>query len=99
MHHGLDNDCDTCTFQSDFGTGDTTQADVTRYIVGRASVFFQNIIGGYAQLRQDTTTTHKVFVECPNYRIKCNLSNNDPGCHANDNCGNIDDKHLKIKRH
>jgi hypothetical protein len=86
-HNGLDTDGPN--YQSDYGTGYHTASATTTYIVSRAAIFFQNIIGNYAQERQDQLSTHKVFVECLNSRTKCNLSNNDAGCDKNDNCGNI----------
>ncbi|MBS1747079.1 MAG: alpha/beta hydrolase [Bacteroidetes bacterium] len=86
-HHGLD--ADGPNYQSDYGTGYHTASATTTYIVSRAAIFFQNIIGNNAQARQDQLSTHKVFVECLNSRTKCNLSNNDAGCDKNDNCGNI----------
>ena len=86
MRHGLDTDGPA--FKSDFGIGTTlgtntdysTAAAVSLYIISRACIFFQNIIGGNAQARQNSSTTHKVFIECENNRVKCDLLNNDPGC-------------------
>ena len=86
MKHGLDTDGPA--FKSDFGIGTTlgtntdysTAAAVSLYIISRACIFFQNIIGGNAQGRQNSSTTHKVFIECENNRVKCDLLNDDPGC-------------------
>ncbi len=86
MRHGLDPDGPA--FKSDFGIGTTlgtntdysTAAAVSLYIISRACIFFQNIIGGNAQARQNSSTTHKVFIECENNRVKCDLLNDDPGC-------------------
>lgn len=90
MAHGLD--CDpsspkcTTPFQSDFGTCYKTPDEVTRYIAGRAAVFFQNIISNNAQTRQNLSTVHKVFIDCRNDYNACNSSNNDNGCTTNRQC-------------
>ncbi len=83
MRHGLDNDCTSCTFNSEFGTGATTQQQVMIYMVQRAATFFQAILNGATT--QDIGQPTK-FTECENKRVKCNVQTNPDGCQNNDAC-------------
>ena len=71
MGHGLDKECGTCVFDSDFGTGSTTQNLVWTYMVQRAAVFFQAVMGG----KSKADLGNNLFVECVNTRERCNQSN------------------------
>ncbi|MEP6684852.1 MAG: hypothetical protein ABJA35_16385 [Parafilimonas sp.] len=98
MHHGLDcggcpgdhdnpakdKTCNACLFQSDFGTGLSTYADVYAYIAGREATFYQAIIGGKTGFINKTK-----FVECDNNRNKCtNTSDNTGTCADPPPCNN-----------
>ena len=78
MGHGIE-DADGPAFNDDFGTGYKTQAEVYRYIVQRASVFFQSVMQGYAY-RNIVKNKHTRFVECKNNRYSWDTNNNDAGC-------------------
>ncbi len=67
--HGLDEKEDS-TFQSDYGTHDTTQHDVYVYITGRIATYLVAIIKNAPSLPR------KRFVECTNNRIKCGFNSN-----------------------
>ena len=57
--------CVACTYDSDFGTGLQTEDLVDRYMVQRATTFFQAVITG-----QDSGLTRDLFIECENKRVK-----------------------------
>ena len=83
MFHGLDDDCDTCNFQSDFGTGATTQEEVWLYMAQRAAIFFQGVLTGADSSDFEDT----LFVDCENYRTdNCNYSDYNDGCSNTDSC-------------
>lgn len=69
MEHGLDDDCSTCTFQSEFGTGALDQTTVINYIASRAAIYFTAIMNP-STLSQITRTR---FVECENTRKYCDV--------------------------
>ncbi|MEP6684217.1 MAG: hypothetical protein ABJA35_13195 [Parafilimonas sp.] len=86
MGHGLDRPDDMISstpYCSDFGIGTNKNSnDVLTYIVQRACTFFQAIIGGNSGTLEASSSIHKVFIECENFRNKCttaNLVNNDCG--------------------
>lgn len=74
MHHGLDDDCPTCNFKSDFGTGLTTQRGVQLYMVQRIASMFQSIITHH------TIPAPSLFKECENYRHSCNTLPDNHNC-------------------
>ncbi len=82
MHHGLDKDCDTCNFQSDFGTGLTTIDAVGTYMVQRAATFFQAVMNN--KKIADIGPPSK-FTECENTRVKCSGPTT-PHCQNNATC-------------
>ncbi len=78
--HGLDDDCATCTYKSDFGTLATNQDATYDYIAGRAATFFQTILGsGTANI-----TTSR-FIECVNDRVTC-TGTTTTSCSDSDGC-------------
>lgn len=84
MGHGLDDNCSTTgCYQSEFGTGRSTKADVYLYICERASTFFQAVLNQKInQLRYNTYTGTTKFIECENKRNGCSpsIQDNDQGC-------------------
>ena len=81
--HGFDKDCDTCTFQSDWGTGYHHVDSVIQYIAEQAVAWFQV---NYADSVQYLTTTR--FIECENYRIGCSTADSNNMCYNSDTCIN-----------
>ncbi len=80
-YHGLDDDCATCTYKSDFGTSAPDQDATYDYIAGRAATFFQTILGsGTANI-----TTSR-FVECVNDRVTCTGTTTTTSCSDTDGC-------------
>ncbi len=77
MGHGLDDDCPTCTFQSEFGTGAPDQTSVINYIASRAAIYFTAIMNT-SPLSLITRTR---FIECENKRKYCDVPGyTDTGC-------------------
>ena len=79
MVHGLDDDGPT--FNSDFGTGDTSQTQVTVYIAQRVATFFQAVMNGATAANLNPSA----FIKCENTRTGCN-SNNANHCSNSDAC-------------
>jgi hypothetical protein len=100
MAHGLDDDCggcpadpsnlskdkqcDTCSYQSDFGTGSINSDQTLDYIAGRAATFFQAILGGISTSLVANGNVSK-FTECENKRVECNTTDAG-GCRDEDVC-------------
>jgi len=84
MKHGLANDCDTCPFQNDFGTGYTSEGKVWTYIAQRTATFFQAAMNNAKPSDFGNATT--LFVNCQNNRAQCNYSDNDNSCSNADTC-------------
>jgi len=82
MRHGLDKDCNTCNFHSDFGTGLTTIETVGLYMVQRAATFFQAVMNN--KKIADIGPPSR-FTECENTRAKCSGPPN-PHCQNSDQC-------------
>ena len=80
MGHGLDKD--GAGFQSDFGTGLTTQAEVNKYMVQRICCYFQAEMNGLLGSLKGTDK----FVECENYRVMCDTLANNDTCYQNKTC-------------
>lgn len=80
MGHGLNQD--GSGFQSDFGTGLTTQAEVNKYMVQRICCYFQaemnGLLGSFEGIDK--------FVECENYRVMCDTLENHDICTENKIC-------------
>lgn len=73
MQHGLDDDCGTCVFDSDFGTGAHTQNEVYYYMAARTTTYFIAILHNKV-----TALDRSRFVECINTRIKCDTADSSP---------------------
>ncbi len=74
MSHGLD-DIDGSTFDSDFGTGETTKSAVNIYMAERAAIFFQAVLTG----RADDLDTRRLL-DCENYRYGCSTTDDNDDC-------------------
>ncbi|CAN5658573.1 hypothetical protein BH10BAC2_BH10BAC2_01520 [soil metagenome] len=84
MEHGLNKDCSTCNFKSDFGTGDTNEKSVWLYIAQRATTFFQGVLNKAKPSDFSNSTT--LFTDCENKRIQCNYGDKDNNCTNTDIC-------------
>ena len=84
MRHGLVNDCDTCLYQCDFGTGFQSEYPVWAYIAQRTSTFFQAAMNNAKPSDFANSTT--LFVNCENKRVQCNYRDNDNSCSNADTC-------------
>ncbi len=79
-HHGLDDDCSTCTYTSNYGTSASNQAQTYDYIAARAATFFQTILGSTTS---NISTSR--FVECENTRVRC-TGTTTSGCSDSKQC-------------
>jgi Secretion system C-terminal sorting domain/alpha/beta hydrolase fold len=84
MKHGVQNDCDTCSFKNDFGTGVSDEKSVYGYIAQRTATFFQAVLNNAKPSDFANTTT--MFVNCENKRVQCNYADNDNNCNYADSC-------------
>ena len=82
MKHGLDKDCPTCNFHSEFGTGLMSIDSVGIYMVQRAATLFQNIMAGK---QPNEIGPPSIFTECENTRVRC-AGPPDPQCNNTDGC-------------
>ncbi len=78
MEHGMDSDCSSCMFDSEFGTGATNINDVFTYMAQRTAIFFQAILGGYVN-----QIDRRIFFNCENYRYGCNPADYHENCPPN----------------
>lgn len=80
MKHGLDTN--GVYFQSEFGTGLTTQEAVNLYMVQRICCFIQLEMNGLLAKRKGTDK----FVECENFRVQCDTLAHNNSCTMSQNC-------------
>ncbi len=82
MGHGVKED--ESPFDDDFGTGATSAPPVYSYIVQRAATFFQTVMN--PSVANIVKNKHTQFVDCENYRNRCDTNNQDNSCGLPDLC-------------